>query len=182
MTCPRRHMCWESKKFYWKGHQGRDQECKGTQQNCSATWACSLGFYGDGISFRVVLSQSFWLRVLPGGARLVQSRWTPERRILGGGPTCGVSFWPFLNSYGWGGLLVLCSLPGSPVVRQLMQMVTMVPGLGGWFQSVFTPNERAQNQLAREYRMVQLEKRARHLCLAPCYSMCSLRTGSISCA
>ena len=58
-------------------------------------------FYGDGISFQVVFSQSFWLRVLPGGARLVQPRWMPERRILGGGRTCGVSFWPFLNSSGW---------------------------------------------------------------------------------
>jgi len=63
--------------------------------------ACSLRFYGDGISFRVVLSQSFWLRVLPGGARLVQPRWMSERRILGGGWTCGVSFWPLLNSSGW---------------------------------------------------------------------------------
>ena len=34
--------------------------------------ARSLRFYDDGISFRVVFSQSFWLRVLPGGARLVQ--------------------------------------------------------------------------------------------------------------
>ena len=32
------------------------------------------------------------LRVLPGGARLVQPRWMPARRILGGGRTCGVSF------------------------------------------------------------------------------------------
>ena len=32
-----------------------------------------------------------------------------------------------------GGLLVLCSLPG------LMQIVTMVPGQGGWFQSVCFP-------------------------------------------
>ena len=31
-------------------------------------------------------------RVLPGGARLVQPRWLPERRILGGGRTCSVSF------------------------------------------------------------------------------------------
>ena len=53
---------------------------------------CSLGFYGDGISFRVVFSQSFRLRVLPGGASLVQPRWMPERRILGGGWTCGVLF------------------------------------------------------------------------------------------
>ena len=37
------------------------------------------------------------------------------------------------------GLLVLCSLPGSPVMKQLMQMVTMVPGQGGQFQSVCFP-------------------------------------------
>ena len=38
-----------------------------------------------------------------------------------------------------GGLLVLCSLPGSPVVKQLMQMIAMVPGQGGCFQSVCFP-------------------------------------------
>ena len=54
--------------------------------------ACNLRFYGDGMSLWVVFSQSFWLRVLPGGACLVQPRWMPERRILGGGQTCGVSF------------------------------------------------------------------------------------------
>ena len=63
--------------------------------------ACSVGFYGDGISFRVLFSQSFWPRVLPCGARLVQPKWMPERRILGSGRTSGVSFWPFLNSSGW---------------------------------------------------------------------------------
>ena len=36
-----------------------------------------------------------------------------------------------------GGLLVLCSLPGPPVVKQLMQ--TMVPGQGWGFQSVCIP-------------------------------------------
>ena len=35
-----------------------------------------------------------------------------------------------------GGLLVSCSLPGPPALKQLMQMVTMVPGQGGRFQSV----------------------------------------------
>ena len=34
-----------------------------------------------------------------------------------------------------GGLLVPCSLPEPPVKKQLMQMVTMVPGQGGWFAS-----------------------------------------------
>ena len=29
-----------------------------------------------------------------------------------------------------GGLLVPCSLPGPPVVKQLSQMVTVVPGTG----------------------------------------------------
>ena len=38
-----------------------------------------------------------------------------------------------------GGLLVPYSLSGSPAIKQLMQMVTMVPGQGGWFQSVCFP-------------------------------------------
>ena len=35
--------------------------------------------------------------------------------------------------------LVPCSLSGPPVIKQLMQMVTMVPGHGGRFQSVCFP-------------------------------------------
>ena len=54
--------------------------------------ALSLGFYGDGISFLVVFSQSFLLRVLPGGAGLVQPRWMLARGMLGSGRTRGVSF------------------------------------------------------------------------------------------
>ena len=38
-----------------------------------------------------------------------------------------------------GGGLVSCSFLGPPVVKHLMQMVTMVPGQGGWFQSVCFP-------------------------------------------
>ena len=38
-----------------------------------------------------------------------------------------------------GGLLVLRSLPGPPVIKRLMQMVTRVPGQGGQFQSVCFP-------------------------------------------
>ena len=90
----------KARDFTGKGHPGGEQEGKGTQENSSAMWFC-LRFYGDGVSFRVVFSWSFWLRVLPGGAHLVQPRWMPARRILGGGRTCGVSFWPFLNSSGW---------------------------------------------------------------------------------
>ena len=32
-----------------------------------------------------------------------------------------------------GGLLILYSLPGPPVVKQLVQMVTGESGQGGWF-------------------------------------------------
>ena len=54
--------------------------------------ACSLGLHGDGISFLVVFSQTFRLRVLAGGACLDQPKRIPERRIWGGGQTGGVSF------------------------------------------------------------------------------------------
>ena len=40
-----------------------------------------------------------------------------------------------------GGLLVPYSLSGSPVIKQLMQMVTMVPGQGGRFQQCASPNK-----------------------------------------
>ena len=32
-----------------------------------------------------------------------------------------------------GGLLVLCSSPGPPFIKQLTQKVTMLPGQGGQF-------------------------------------------------
>ena len=43
-----------------------------------------------------------------------------------------------------GSLLVPCSLSGPPVIKQLMQMVTMVPGQGGRFQSVCFPSQLEQ--------------------------------------
>ena len=91
----------KARDFIGKGHPGGEQEGGGTQENCSVTWLAVSGFYGDGISFQVVFSQSFWLRALSGGACLVQPRWMSDRRILGGGRTCGVSFWPFPNSSSW---------------------------------------------------------------------------------
>ena len=43
-----------------KGTGGREQQGKGNQENCSATWlARSLGFCGNGIRFWVVFGQSF---------------------------------------------------------------------------------------------------------------------------
>ena len=42
-----------------------------------------------------------------------------------------------------GGLLVPCSLPGPPVIKQLMQMVTMVPASVGGFNQCASPNNYA---------------------------------------
>ena len=59
-----------------------------------------LKFYGDGMSFRVVLGQSFWFRAFPGGAHIAQPSWMLARGLLGSGRTGGVSFRPFPNSSG----------------------------------------------------------------------------------
>ena len=93
----------KARDFIGKEHPLGEQEGEGTQENSCR--GCSLEFYGDGISFWVVLSQSFWLRVLPSRACLVQPRWMSERIVVGGW-TCGVSFWPFLNSSGWWWLIL----------------------------------------------------------------------------
>ena len=112
---------------------------KRTQEKSSVTWLAVSGFtvmglvsglslanHSDSESFLVVhalLSQDgcqregFWEVV-----RHVVSPFDLSRTLLVGG-----------------GLLVPCSLPGPPVVKQLMQMVTMVPGQGGRFQSVCFP-------------------------------------------
>ena len=86
----------------------------------------SLASHSDSESFLVVhalLSQDgcqqegFWKVV-----RGVVSPFGLSRTLLGGG-----------------GLIVPCSLREPPVVKQLMQMVTMVPGQGERFQSVCFP-------------------------------------------
>ena len=101
--------------------------------------ARSLGFYGDGISFGLSLanhsdSESFLV---------VHALFSQDGCQQGG-------YWDVLGHVVStfdlsralpvrGGLLVPCSLPGPPVVKQLMQMVTMVHGQGGQFQSVCFP-------------------------------------------
>ena len=52
--------------------------------------ARSLWFHGDGIVLS--LANHFNSEVLPGAGHLVQPRWMPVRRILGGGQTFGISF------------------------------------------------------------------------------------------
>ena len=102
MNCLRRHRCQgdtHSKKRYWRGCPGGGQQGAGTPENCSDTRLTVWGF----IVMRLVSGLSLanhWLRVLP-GARIAQPAWMLARRLLGGGRTRGVSFWPFPNSSCW---------------------------------------------------------------------------------
>ena len=118
---------------------GKGQWGKGTQENSSATWltvssfmvmelvpGLSLANHSDSESFLVVhalFSQDGCQR---------EGFWELVRHVVS----------PFDLSWTLligGGLLVPFGLPGPPVIKQLMQMVTMVPGQGGWFQSVCFP-------------------------------------------
>ena len=122
--------------FIGKEHLGGEQQGKGTQENNSVTWLDVSGFMGMGLVSGLSLANHSDSRVLPGGACLVQPRWMLERRILG---VVGHVVSHFDLSWTLpvdGGLLVPCSLPGPPVLKQLMHMVTRVPGQGGQFQSV----------------------------------------------
>ena len=109
---------------------GGEQWGKGAQEDCSATRLAVSGFMMMVLVFRLPLANQsdslsqdgcqragFWE-----GVGHVVSPFDLSRTLLVGG-----------------GLLVPLSLPGPPVVNQLMQMVTMVPGQGGWFQSVCFP-------------------------------------------
>jgi len=110
------------------------------QENCHV--AHSLRLYGHWVSFWVVSGQSFWLTVLPGGMSISQPPWG----FLGGWqdvlslPSCGLACSPSPFSPSW--ILPVSfllaappSLLGPPVVRQLRQVVIIVPGQGGWFRS-----------------------------------------------
>ena len=129
----------KARDFIGKGHPGGEQEGEGTQENCSAPSLTVLGFmvmglasglslanHSDSESFQVVYTmfsqdgcqrEGFWEVVRHAVSPFDLSR----TRLVGSG------------------LLVLCSSPGPPVVKQLMQMITMVPGQRGRFQSVCFP-------------------------------------------
>ena len=79
----------KARDFIGKGHLHGEQQGKGTQNSSAAAHS---GFMVMGGVFGLSLanhsdSESFLLVHI-----LVQPRWMPERRILGGGRTCGVSF------------------------------------------------------------------------------------------
>ena len=131
-------MLTKQENFIGKGHPGGEQEGKGTQENSSVTWLAVLGFMVMGLFSGLSLanhfdSESFLVvHALFGQDGCQRGFWEMVRHVVS----------PFdlsLTLLVGGGLLVLCSLAGPPVVKLLMQIVTMVPGQGGQFQSVCFP-------------------------------------------
>ena len=95
MNCPRSHMCWQSKRLYWRGHPGGKQQGKATQENCSATWLAASDFMVMGLVSRLSLASHLlypivWLSVLPGGMPISQPRWVPQHK----------GFWEVDKTYG----------------------------------------------------------------------------------
>ena len=141
-------MLTKSEILLGRGPPGREQEDKGTQENCSAAWLEVLGFtvmgavsglslahHSDSECFLVVGAlfsqdgcqrEGFWEAV-----RHVASPFDLSRTLPVGG-----------------GFFVPCSLPGPPVIKQVTEMVTMVPVQGGWFQSVCFSKQFEWNQIS----------------------------------
>ena len=108
---------WRSERLRWKGVLRR----RGAGDENPGELLCHVarGLYGDGISFWLSLanrsdSGSFC------GAGNAQARRIPSRTV-GGGRRRGVSFWPWEEPSQvlpvGGGLSVLCSLPGPPIIK-----------------------------------------------------------------
>ena len=111
---------------------------KGTQEKTSVTWLAVSGFMVMGLVSGWSLanhsdSESFLVvRALFSHDGCQRGFWEVVRRVV---PPFDLSQTLLVG----GGLLVPCSLPGPSVIKQLMQMVTMVPGHGGRFQKLCFP-------------------------------------------
>ena len=131
-------MCWPSKGLYWKGAPWQRAAGWGSPGECFATWLALSGFMVMGLISGLSLancsdSESFLV----------------AHSLLSQGG-CQRGFWEVVGhvvspfDLSWtlpvgGGLLFSCSLPGPPVVKQLVQIVTMVAGQGEQCQWVGFP-------------------------------------------
>ena len=140
MNCLRGHTCWQSKRFYWDrapgwragvwGNPGERLCPRLTVLGCSVMGlvsGSSLANPSDSESFLVVHALSSQDGCQRGGF------WEVVRQVVS---PFGLSWTLPVD----GGLLLPCSLPGPPVIKQLMQMVTVVPGQGGRFSPCASPD------------------------------------------
>ena len=137
----------KAKDFTGKGYLGGEQQGKGAQENCSAMWLTVFGFMVMGLVSRLSLANRLAWPIF--GLTQCPSWWrghlsaTVDSSEEDSGRLVGHMEWHLLSPFdlSWilvvgGSLLVPRSLPGPPVVRELMQVVTIRPGQGRRFRSV----------------------------------------------
>ena len=113
-----------------KGCPGREQQGKGTQEDCSATWLSVSGFMLMGLILGLSLANHSDSESFPVAFASFSQGGFQREGFWEAGRTYGlVSSLSFDLSVG-GGLLIPCSLPGPPVVRLLRQIVTILPWWG----------------------------------------------------
>ena len=109
-------MCWQNKRIYWKGRPGGEQQGKGTQENCSAWCLPVSGFMVMGLVSRLSLANQSASSFLVAYSLLSQDGCQQE------------GFWDMVRNMAspfdlsqtllvGGGLLILCSLLGPPVIK-----------------------------------------------------------------
>ena len=109
----RRHTCWQSKRAYWTGHLGREQEGEGTEEDCSAMWLKVLAFMVIGLISELSLNSHS-----DSGSFLValhcSAKMDATEKVVG-----HVMFLLDLSQtlLVGGYLLILCSLPGPPFIN-----------------------------------------------------------------
>ena len=128
----------KARDFIGKGSLGRQQEGKGTQENCSATWLTVLGFMVMGlVSGLSLANHSDSGSFLVAHASLSQDgcQWKGFWEVV------GYMVSPFDLTLPIGGdLLVSCSLLGPPGKNNSHKwFLWCLPGQCGQFQSVCFP-------------------------------------------
>ena len=130
----------KARDFTGKGHPGREQEGQGAQEDSSVTWSQSYGFMVMALVSRLSLanhsdSESFLV------VHALFSQDGCQRE--GFWEVVGQVVSPFDLSWTLpvgGGLLVPCSLPGPPVIKQLVQMVVWCLARVSGFSQCASPN------------------------------------------
>ena len=130
----------KARDFIGKGRLGREQQGQGTQEDCSARWFAVSGFMVMGLVSALSLAK----HSDSGSFLAVQSSLSQDGCQRGGfWEVVGRVVLPFDHSWALpvgGGLLVPCSLPGPPVIKQFMQMAIWLDGAWpGWAVSVIVP-------------------------------------------
>ena len=140
MNCLRHTCADKARDFIGKGHRGGEQQGKGTEKNSSATWLTVLGFMVMGLVFGLSLanhsdSESFLVvhALFSQDGCQREGFWEVVGHVA---PPFDLS-WTLLVG---GGLLVSCSLPGPPVVEQLMHWLLWCLARVGTFSQCASPN------------------------------------------